>query len=67
MTFDFEKILKSKREYRQRLAAMPIEEKLSMLDALRERSLALRSVSAENESGVLRENPTPYRTENKSP
>lgn len=42
MTFDLVKILQSKREFRQRLAARPIEEKLAMLDALRERALALR-------------------------
>ena len=43
MTFDLAKILQSKRAFRQRLAARPIEEKLAMLDALRERALALRS------------------------
>jgi hypothetical protein len=31
MTFDLAKILQSKREFRQRLAARPIEEKLSQL------------------------------------
>ncbi len=36
MTFDLAKILQSKREFRQRLASRPIEEKLAMLDALRE-------------------------------
>jgi hypothetical protein len=43
MTFDLEKILKSKREFRRRLAALPIGEKLDMLDALRERTLAIRA------------------------
>jgi hypothetical protein len=43
MTFDLEKILKSKREYRRRLAALPICEKLDMLDALREQALAIRA------------------------
>jgi hypothetical protein len=43
MTFDLTKILQSKREFRQRAAARPIEEKLAMLDALRERALAIRS------------------------
>jgi hypothetical protein len=42
MTFDLAKILQSKREYRQRLSALPIEEKLAMLDVLRERALTLR-------------------------
>ena len=39
MTFDLAKILQSKRAFRQRLAARPIEEKLAMLDALRARAL----------------------------
>ena len=43
MTFDLTKILQSKRAFRQRLAARPIEEKLDLLDALRERALALRA------------------------
>ena len=42
MTFDLAKILQSKREFRKRLAARPIAEKLAMLDALRERALAVR-------------------------
>jgi len=33
MTFDLAKILRSKRAFRQRLAARPIAEKLAMLDA----------------------------------
>jgi len=42
MTFDIGKILQSKREFRRRMAALPIEEKLAMLDALRERALLIR-------------------------
>jgi hypothetical protein len=42
MTFDLAKILQSKREFRQRAAARPIQEKLALLDALRERALTLR-------------------------
>jgi hypothetical protein len=42
MTFDLAKILQSNREFRQRLATRPIEEKLALLDALRERALTLR-------------------------
>jgi len=42
MNFDLAKILQSKREFRTRLAARPIAEKLAMLDALRERMLAIR-------------------------
>lgn len=43
MTFDLDKILASKRAYRKRLAQLPIEEKLAMLDKLRERSLAIKA------------------------
>lgn len=46
MSFDLEKILESKRALRRDLAARPIAEKLRMLDALRERTLILRSASA---------------------
>ena len=49
MTFVLAKILQSKREFRQRLAARPIEEKLAMLDALRARSIALRGSRAESQ------------------
>jgi hypothetical protein len=57
MTFDLAKILQSKREFRQRLAARPIAEKLAMLDALRARSLALRGSRAESQPGMLRKEP----------
>ena len=57
MSFDLAKILQSKREFRQRLAARPIEEKLAMLDALRARSLALRGSRAESQPGMLRDEP----------
>ncbi len=55
MTFDLTKIMQSKREFRQRLAAKPIEEKLAMLDALRARTIALRGSRAEPHPGALRE------------
>jgi len=45
MTFDLQKILESKREFRRGLAALPIEEKLLLLDALRERQLSVREGS----------------------
>ncbi len=66
MSFDLEKILASKRAFRQRLAARPIEQKLSMLDALRERTLALRSMPPGSKSGALHEEPPPYRPGKKS-
>ena len=61
MTFDLAKILQNKREFRQRLAARPIAEKLAMLDALRERALALRPARPASERDVLREQPPSYR------
>jgi hypothetical protein len=42
MSFDLQRILESKRALRRRLAARPVAEKLQMLDALRERALAIR-------------------------
>ena len=51
MTFDLNKIMQSKREFRPRLAAKPIEEKLAMLDALRARAIALRGSRAKPGTG----------------
>ena len=46
MTFDIQKIVEGKREFRRGLAALPIGEKLRLLDALRERQLTLGKGSA---------------------
>jgi len=62
MSFDLEKIYAGKRAFRRELAARPIAEKLRMLDALRERELAIRGRSAPSASSGLRKEPTPYRT-----
>lgn len=62
MTFDLQAILESKRALRRNLAARPIGEKLRMLDALRERELAIRGRAPHADSSVLRDNPAPYRT-----
>ena len=43
MTFDLQRMLESKRAYHRELASRPVAEKLRMLDALRERELAIRS------------------------
>ena len=59
------KILQSKRAYRQRLAARPIEEKLALLDALRERALVLRPAHPVAGVGVLREEPPQYQVQTK--
>lgn len=64
MTFDLARIMQSKRQYRQRLAAMPIEEKLAMLDALRARTIALRG---QRPPTSLREEPPVFRTRPKQP
>ncbi len=45
MTFDLPTILAGKQAYRARLAALPVAEKLHMLDALRERTVVLREAS----------------------
>jgi hypothetical protein len=67
MSFDLEKILQSKREFRRRLAARPLAEKLAMLDALRERALAIRSTGAVKEAAVLREEPPVYPAKDGQP
>ena len=61
MSFDLAKILESKRAFRRDLAARPIAEKLAMLDALRERQLAIRGRGVSSESVILREGSPPYR------
>lgn len=65
MTFDLARILQSKRDYRQRLAARPIEEKLALLDALRERAITMRPAHPVAGAGVLREEPPPYQVHTK--
>jgi len=62
MSFDLQKILESKRALRRHLAARPVTEKLRMLDALRERELAIRGSAVHPEASVLHEKPAPYRT-----
>jgi hypothetical protein len=53
MSFDLERMLKSKEAFRERLARLPIGEKLRLLDALRERTLSIQRAS---KSGVARKN-----------
>ena len=60
MTFDLQKIIESKRALRRKLAALPVAEKLRMLDALRERELAIRGRTVQSDPSVLREDPAPY-------
>jgi hypothetical protein len=60
MSFDLQEILKSKRALGRELAARPVAEKLRMLDALRERALALRPAKPAPGTSVLREEPPPF-------
>jgi hypothetical protein len=60
MSFDLQEILKSKRALRRELAARPLAEKLGMLDALRERALAIRPAKPASGANGLREEPPPY-------
>ncbi len=62
MTFDLQKIFESKRKFRRELAVLPIEEKLRLLDALRERQLAIDPATELRPSGVLREEAATNRT-----
>jgi hypothetical protein len=63
MSFDLEKIFAAKRSFHRNLAGRPVAEKLRMLDALRERELAIRGRSGRSASGVaLREDSVPYRS-----
>lgn len=57
MSFDFERIWKSKRALSERLAARPIAEKLRMLDALRERAIALRAADSQQKVSVQEQPP----------
>ena len=61
MSFDLQKMLESKRALRRSLAAKPMADKLRMLDALRERELAIRGSAAHSDSSIVREEPAPYR------
>ena len=65
MSFDLARILRSKRDFRQRLAARPVAEKLAMLDALRERALALRAARSAAAEAALREEAPSYRAQEK--
>ena len=61
MSFDLQKMLESKRALRRNLAARPVAEKLRMLDAMRERELAIRSSAAHSDASAVREEPAPFR------
>jgi hypothetical protein len=60
MSFDLQAILKRKHALRRELAARPLAEKFRMLDALRERALALRPAKPAPGASALREEPPPF-------
>ncbi len=62
MNFDWQKVVESKRALRRNLAALPITEKLRLLDVLRERELAILSgrAPAPPQVAVFCEAPHPY-------
>ena len=60
MSFDLQAILKGKRALRRELAARPLAEKLRLLDALRERALAIRPAKPAPGADVLHEEPPLY-------
>ena len=62
MSFDLQKMLESKRALRRSLAAKPMVEKLHMLDAMRERELAIRGSTVHSDASAVREEPAPYLT-----
>jgi hypothetical protein len=61
MSVDLQKILDTKRAFRRKLAALPVAEKLRMLDAMRERELAIRRNAGTSGLG-LREESAHYRS-----
>ena len=65
MSFDLKKILESKRALRRKLAELPIAEKLGMLDALRERELAIRPGARRSDPKKSREDSAPSSTKHK--
>ncbi len=67
MSFDLQRVLESKRAHRKKLAALPVLEKLRLLDELRAAALTLRraSVGTPDEPGMVGEGQMAYRTEPK--
>jgi hypothetical protein len=61
MTFDLKRMLESKKALRRKLADCPLAEKLAMLDALRERALAIREAAGHMRHSAVHEAPGKYR------
>ena len=62
MSFDLQKILESKRALRRTLAVRPVAEKLRLLDAMRERELAIRGSALHSDASAVREELAAYRS-----
>jgi hypothetical protein len=65
MSSYLQRVLESKRAYRQKLADLPVTEKLHLLDELRATALTLRraSATAPHEPGMVEEGQTAYSAE----
>jgi hypothetical protein len=59
MKRDLARIGENKRAFRKQLAARPVAEKLRMLDALRERTLAIRRASNSDSTNKAIDQETP--------
>lgn len=63
MSFDLEQMVRSKEALRQRLAALPIVEKLRLLDIMRERAVAIRDAKPSG-TAMVREQADSYPSKN---
>jgi hypothetical protein len=63
MKVNLQKILESKWVKRRKLAGLPVAEKLAMLDALRDRTRAIRDAADVQKTVVLRESPPEYKAD----
>lgn len=61
MTFDLNRMIESRKALRRKLAGRPVAEKLALLDALRERAVALREASGHLTHSTVHEAPEKYR------
>jgi len=60
-TFDFDRLWRSKRALRERLAGRPVAEKLRLLDAMYESALSIRGANR-RQVNVVRGQPPDYGT-----
>jgi len=62
VSFDWQKVSESKQAYRRKLCALPIAEKLRLLDAMRESAVAIRGAT-HRQSANVQEQPPDYGEE----